>query len=115
MSLLNLTLEADFSDTRKRLFQSYNMSRSDNQISYDYDFVTPIDLCLNPEDLLIPSLDIMMGRIVSNDKCKFNCDLVKRKMTKILDLNLKSKTFLKFFDRELYNSESVNFEEHIKT
>ena len=51
---------------------------------------------------MIPSLDIMMEKIVGNDTCKFNVDLVKRKMTKILDLNLKSKTFLKFFDRESY-------------
>ena len=56
-----------------------------------------------------------MEKIVGNDTCKFNVDLVKRKMTKILDLDLKSKTFLKFFDREFYEQDCVNFEEHIRT
>ena len=64
---------------------------------------------------MIPSLDIMMEKIVGSDTCKFNVDLVKRKMIKILDLDLKSKTFLKFFDREFYEINCVNFEEHIKT
>lgn len=97
------------------MFDLFDLRRQYNQISYDYDFVTPIDNCLDPDDLLIPSLDIMMEKIICNNKSKFNIDLVKRKMFKILDSDVKSKTFLRFFDRDGFNHDDINFEEKIIT
>jgi len=56
------------------------MNRDANQIAYDFDFITPIDECIKPDNLLIPSLDIMMERIIDLSHSKFNIDLIKRKM-----------------------------------
>lgn len=110
MGLLAQTLENDPTPDRHQNFLNSEMLRQPNQISYDFEFRTPIDECIKEDNLLMPSLEIIFEHVMEAKNSQYLSKLAMRNMKTIVNLKEKCAPFFKFFARANFDAEKVNFE-----